>query len=79
MATNGEFKTSHFHLAACLITLGYKIARVERAATQREVAICFVDSTELRDKVEEYWNGTLQIDALRHNQEYKSLMDRLNS
>ncbi len=74
---SNSFSTSNFHLAASLSAAGHQIARVDRG-DPRNVKIFFDDQQNLRDDVEAYWNGTLQVTALRHNQEYQTLMARIN-
>lgn len=75
--TNG-FATGNLFLAAYLIAVGNSVAGVTKVDNWNS-SIQFKDSIELRDQVEQFWNGTGEVSALKIYQEYKTLTERVKS
>ncbi|MDO8463412.1 MAG: DUF5659 domain-containing protein [bacterium] len=63
---NREFASSDLGLSGALKSLqGTQLLRVEPIDARR-VAFVFADDGTINEKVEAYWNGKLQVDALAY-------------
>lgn len=78
MGSQNGFSTGNLFLAAFLIASEYPAVEVRKIDTYNSV-IHFKDSTELRQHVEHFWNGTATVSAGRLYQEYKMLTERVKS
>lgn len=78
MGNKSGFSTGNLFLAAYLIASGYDVESVFKVDNWNST-IHFADSTELRQAVENFWNGKGNVSALKIYQEYKTLTERVKS
>ncbi len=75
---NKEFETEDLNLAAALDTMGVKIVKFEHSSGNR-FKFVFDGSKEVSKMVDDYWNGSLLIDARKFALNLRSLKYRIHS
>ena len=75
---NQFFQTSEYPLAASLICYGYAIECLDRSNKDR-VEFCFMRSKEVEKIIEEFWKGTLMVNAIAFHNALKLLKARLRN
>lgn len=73
-----HFKTSDFHLASTLVTLGFKLDIIDHPPN-RKAEFLFIRDDGLDTTIESFWRGDLRIEPRLFCTNQKMLKSRLYS
>jgi hypothetical protein len=74
--TENYYETSDLGLAAALLACSVLLVRVNKDNPKRAVFV-FIESIEVSNLVQEYWNGSLMVNALGYFENTKRLKSRI--
>jgi hypothetical protein len=73
---NDHYQTSDLGLAAALLTYGFELVGINKTDPRR-VVFSFLNSGDLNNVVDSYWNGNLRLSVLRYFENTKLLKSRI--